>query len=106
MKGNRKMNISITQNGTETTIALEGRLDTNTSPELEAKLKTIPDDVTALHFDFGELRYVSSAGLRLLLTSQKKMNACGGKMIIHKPNELVVEVFEVTGFSDILTIEK
>ena len=99
------MNISITQNGTETTIALEGRLDTNTSPELETKLETIPDDVTAIHFDFGELRYVSSAGLRLLLVLQKKMNASGGKMIIHNPNELIMEVFEATGFSDILTIE-
>lgn len=100
------MNIKITQNGTEATVALEGRLDTTTAPELEAKLATIPEDTTVLNLDFEELRYVSSAGLRVLLASQKKMNARGGKMIIHKPNELVVEVFEVTGFSDILTIEK
>lgn len=100
------MNIKITQNGTEAIVALEGRLDTTTAPELETKLATIPEDTTVLNLDFEELRYVSSAGLRVLLASQKKMNARGGKMIIHKPNELVVEVFEVTGFSDILTIEK
>lgn len=100
------MNISLTQNGTEITIKLEGRLDTSTAPELEAKLDTIPDDVTALNFDFEELHYISSAGLRVMLASQKKMNAAGGKMVIRKPNEIVMEVFDATGFSDILTIEE
>ena len=100
------MNISITQNGTETTIILDGRLDTNTAPELEEKLGTLGEDVTALHLDFEKLRYVSSAGLRVLLASQKKMNAVGGKMVIHKPNEIIMEVFEATGFTDILTIEE
>ncbi len=99
------MNISITQNGTETTVALEGRPDTGTAPELEAKLDAIPEDVMALNFDFGELHYVSSADLRLLLASQKKMNSRGGKMVIRKPNELIMEVFEATGFNDILTLE-
>lgn len=100
------MNISVTQNGTETTISLEGRLDTSTAPELEERLGTLPEDATALHFDFEKLRYVSSAGLRVLLMSQKKMNAAGGKMVVHKPNELIMEVFDATGFSDILTIEE
>lgn len=99
------MNISITQNAAEVTVALEGRLDTGTAPELEARLASILPDAAVLNFDFGELQYISSAGLRILLASQKKMNASGGKMIIHKPNELVMEVFEVTGFHDILTIE-
>ena len=106
MKGKEEMNISVTQNGTEVTISLEGRLDTSTAPELEETLGTLPEDMAALHFDFEKLRYVSSAGLRVLLTSQKKMNAVGGKMVVHKPNEMIMEVFDATGFTDILTIEE
>ena len=99
------MNISLKQNGTELTVELEGRLDTNTAPELEAKLGGLDNGTTVLHFDFAKLLYISSAGLRLLLSSQKKMNAAGGKMIIHNVNELISEVFETTGFSDILTVQ-
>ena len=99
------MNISINQNGTELMVALEGRLDSNTSPELEAKLSGLDSGITVLHFDFAKLLYISSAGLRILLTSQKKMNAAGGEMVVYNPNELILEVFEATGFSDILTIQ-
>ena len=99
------MNISVEQNGTEATIHLNGRLDTNTAPELEKMLDTLPEAVAALHFDFEKLRYISSAGLRVLLASQKKMNAVGGKMVIHRPNEIIMEVFDATGFADILMIE-
>lgn len=99
------MNISINKNGTEVKIVLEGRLDSNTSPELEKKLGDLDDGVTALHFDFAKLLYISSAGLRVLLSSQKKMNAVGGELVVHNPNELITEVFEATGFADILTIK-
>lgn len=86
------------------TIALEGRLDTATSPELEKELKASLDGVTALTLDFAQLEYISSAGLRVLLTAQKTMNKQGAMKILHA-NETIREIFEVTGFSDILTIE-
>jgi anti-sigma B factor antagonist len=98
------MTINKTKNDSLLTIALEGRLDTITAPELEAELKKELDGVEELVFDFEKLEYISSAGLRVLLSTQKIMNARGG-MKVTKVNELVNEVFEVTGFSDILTIE-
>lgn len=98
------MNITKQENGNQLTVALEGRLDTTTSPELEADLKSSLTGVTDLTFDFAELKYISSAGLRVLLSTQKIMNRQGSMTITHV-NETVMEVFEVTGFSDILTIE-
>lgn len=98
------MTINKTQNGTELEIALEGRLDTTTSPELEAELKASLDGVTALSFDFAKLDYISSAGLRVLLSSQKVMNK-QGTMKLTNVSEVIMEIFEVTGFTDILTIE-
>ena len=98
------MNITKQENGNQLTVALEGRLDTTTSPELEADLKSSLTGVTELTFDFAELKYISSAGLRVLLSTQKIMNRQGSMTITHV-NETVMEVFEVTGFSDILTIE-
>ena len=91
------------ENGT-LRIALEGRLDTNTAPQLEAELKTSLSGITELELDFSGLEYISSAGLRVLLAAQKVMNK-QGKMTIHHVNETIHEVFEVTGFIDILTIE-
>lgn len=85
-------------------IALEGRLDTSTSPELEKELKASLDGVTALTLDFDKLEYISSAGLRVLLTAQKTMNRQGAMKIL-RVNDTIREIFEVTGFSDILTIE-
>lgn len=90
--------------GSSLTIAVEGRLDTVTSPELEAELSASLDGVTDLTLDFSGLEYISSAGLRVLLATQKKMNA-QGSMKVCGVNETVGEVFEVTGFADILTIE-
>lgn len=84
-------------------IALGGRLDTVTSPELEKELKAL-DGVTVLTLDFAKLEYISSAGLRVLLAAQKTMNRQGSMKIQHV-NETIREIFEVTGFSDILTIE-
>ena len=89
--------------GDALTIALEGRLDTTTAPQLEAELKESLEGVTSLTMDFSALDYISSAGLRVLLSAQKRMNKQGGMTITHV-NETVQEVFEVTGFSDILTI--
>lgn len=86
------------------TLTLEGRLDTKTSPELEAVLVNELGDTAELILDFEHLEYISSAGLRVLLTAQKKMNT-QGTMIIRNVCETVREVFEITGFSDILTIQ-
>lgn len=85
-------------------IALEGRLDTTTAPQLEAELKNSLDGVTELVFDLGALEYISSAGLRVLLSAYKTMRG-QGSMKITNANELVKEVFEVTCFSDFLPIE-
>ena len=85
-------------------IALEGRLDTNTAPQLESELKSSLSGVTELDFDFSVLEYISSAGLRVLLAAQKAMNKQKGTLSIRNVNETVMEVFEVTGFVDILTI--
>ena len=98
------MTITKTQNGSSLTVALEGRLDTTTAPELEAELKNSLNDVTELILNFEKLDYISSAGLRVLLSAHKTMAAKGAMKVTHV-NEIVQEVFEVTGFSDILTIE-
>ena len=98
------MNINKTINERELIIALEGRLDTATAPELEAKLNQSLNGIEKLVFDFAALDYLSSAGLRVLLSAQKTMNK-QGKMIVRNVNETISEIFEVTGFSNILTIE-
>ncbi|MBR5381290.1 MAG: STAS domain-containing protein [Oscillospiraceae bacterium] len=90
-------------NGSALTIALEGRLDTMTAPELENELKTSLDGVTELTLDLQQLDYMSSAGLRVLLSAQKKMNKCGS-MTVTNVNDDIMEIFDVTGFADILTI--
>lgn len=98
------MKIDKLTNGTELTIKLEGRLDTTTSPALETELKQSINGVQKLVLDFTALEYISSAGLRVLLAAQKVMNR-QGEMIVKNVNETISEIFEVTGFSDILTIE-
>ena len=98
------MTITTKQNGTTLEVALEGRLDTVTAPELEAALLQSMPAAESLALDFSGLEYISSAGLRVLLSAHKNMLARGGMKISHV-NELVQEVFDVTGFSDILTIE-
>ncbi|MDE7194025.1 MAG: STAS domain-containing protein [Oscillospiraceae bacterium] len=98
------MNIIKTTEGKTLNIALEGRLDTTTAPQLEAELKQSIADNTELILDFAKLEYLSSAGLRVLLAAQKVMNK-QGKMVIRNVNDVISEVFEVTGFADILTIE-
>ena len=98
------MTITKKQNGTTLEFALEGRLDTTTAPMLEAELKAALNGVTELIMDFSALEYISSAGLRELLYAHKAMLGKGEMKVVHA-NEIVQEVFEVTGFNDILTIE-
>ena len=98
------MTISKIQNGALLTIAVEGRLDTVTAPELDNELKTSLEGVTELVFDFDRLEYISSAGLRVILSAQKQMNKQGSMKVINAGSE-IKEIFDVTGFSDILTIE-
>ncbi len=98
------MTIDKKQQGTELEILLSGRLDTTTAPQLEGELKHSINGITSLTLDFEKLEYISSAGLRVLLAAQKVMNK-QGEMVIRHVNETIMEVFEITGFSDILTIE-
>ena len=97
------MTIQRKQDGSKLTIELGGRLDTTTAPELEAEVKKL-DGVTDLVFDMTSLEYVSSAGLRVLLAAQKTMNK-QGSMVIRGANDDLKDIFDVTGFTDILTIE-
>ena len=98
------MNIVENLNGNQLCISLEGRLDTTTAPELEKVLAGHLEGVTELTFDMSALDYLSSAGLRILLGTQKRMNKQGSMKVV-KVNETIMEIFEVTGFADILTIE-
>ena len=97
------MTITKNLNGSELTIALAGRLDTTTAPALEAEIGSSLTGITELAFDFAQLEYISSAGLRVLLAAQKVMNK-QGKMTVRSVSSDIMEVFEITGFSDILTI--
>lgn len=86
------------------TLKVAGRLDTTTVSELEDVLNTALEGITDLVFDFSDLEYISSAGLRILLKTQKQIQKTG-TMIVRGANDMVLEIFEVTGFNDILTIE-
>ena len=99
------MTITKNADGKALEIALEGRLDTMTAPELEEELRQSYEGADSLTMDFSKLEYISSAGLRVLLSAHKAMSAKGGMKVKHV-NEIVQEVFEVTGFADILTIEQ
>ena len=98
------MTIEKKLNAAELTITLTGRLDTTTAPELESELKASLPGVEHLVLDFAALKYLSSAGLRVLLAAQKQMNK-QGDMVVRNVNGTIAEIFEVTGFADILTIE-
>ena len=99
------MEIKTTRNDSELTVALSGRLDTLTSPDLEEMLDEELEGMERLIFDLGELEYISSAGLRVLLGAYKMMEEYNG-MLIRNVTEPVMDVFEVTGFSDVLDIEE
>ena len=98
------LNITKTMDGSVLTMVLEGRLDTTTAPQLESELKAALDQADTLVLDFEKLEYISSAGLRVLLSAQKVM-AKKGSMTIRHVNDVIMEIFEVTGFIDILNIE-
>ena len=97
------LNIQKTNKDGALTVALEGRLDTATSPQLESELNSALPGVTSLVFDLEKLEYISSAGLRVLLSAQKVMNRQGEMKLLHV-NDVVNEILEVTGFTDSLTI--
>ena len=98
------MNIAKNIENGKVLLTLEGRLDTTTAPELEKELENSLVEANELVFDMSELEYISSAGLRVLLKAQKTMNVQGNMKVTHV-NESIMEVFEITGFLDILTIE-
>lgn len=97
------MTINGTKTGSALTIAIEGRLDTSTAPQLDTFISENIDGVTSITFDFTDLSYISSAGLRSLLSTHKKMIG-KGEMTVTNVNDIVSEIFEITGFSDILNI--
>ena len=97
------MNIKLKNEDKKAIVAISGRVDTNTAPELLEFLKGAMPGVEELVLDFAELEYISSAGLRVVLFAQKTMNA-QGSMVIINVNEDIMETFELTGFTDILTI--
>ena len=98
------MKITKTQNGSALTVALEGRLDTTTAPQLEKELKDGLAEITELTFDLGNLEYITSAGLRVMLVAQRSIKY-GGTMKVVNTNEIVREVFKVTGLDSVVTIE-
>ena len=98
------LNITKTIENGQGTLTLEGRLDTMSAPELEQVMRDTLPGLAALELDFTKLDYISSAGLRVLLSAQKQMNK-QGSMTLRNVNDTILEIFEVTGFTDILTIE-
>jgi anti-sigma B factor antagonist len=97
------MTIEKSVNGSDLKIKVSGRLDTTTAPELEESIKESIEDATSMELDFSDLEYISSAGLRVLLSAQKSING-HGTMVVTGVNDTIMEIFEVTGFSDILDI--
>ena len=98
------MEYNFNKDGDKLSVEVSGRVDTTTAPQLEEAILAELEGVKNLFLDFTNLEYISSAGLRLLLLLQKKMNAASGNFEVHNVNEFVMEVFEMTGFKDILTI--
>ncbi len=100
------MKLDVKTEGKKMEVTLEGRMDSTTAPEFEREIFPQLEGITELILDFSDLAYLSSAGLRVLLSCQKKMNAAKGSMVVKNVNEIIMEVFEATGFDSILTIEK
>ncbi|MBO6061562.1 MAG: STAS domain-containing protein [Clostridia bacterium] len=100
------MVIEVFEEGSALTLVLHGRMDTLASPEFEDVIKSKLDGVDDLTFDFADVQYISSSGLRVLLYSQKEMDLRGGRMRLVKVSRMVSDIFDITGFSGILTIEK
>ncbi len=100
------MEINGTKNGEALEVVLSGRLDTNTSPELETYLRENLAGVTSLAIDLTDVQYVSSAGLRVFLYAHKELAKVGSALVLRHPNEYIADVLEATGFTDILTVEQ
>ena len=100
------MDVAKKQNGSELLLELSGSIDSTTSPELNNIINDSLGGVATLILDFKKIDYISSAGLRVLLATLKALNAKGGKMIIRYPNQNVMDIFTMTGFDNILTIER
>ena len=98
------MNINIEKENGVTLMKIEGRLDTTTAPELEKAINDEGEALKSLVLDFGGVDYISSAGLRVLLTAQKKMNVQGSMELVNV-SESVMDIFEMTGFAEILVIK-
>ena len=98
------MKVILNKNGTALDVKVTERLDTTTAPQLEKELSGPLEGIASLTLDFSELNYISSAGLRVLLSLQKMMNK-RGRMVVRNVNENIMEVFDITGFVDVLTIE-
>lgn len=100
------MEMTVNKDGTEVTMKLSGRLDTNAAPAMLDKLEELlVDDVTRFVLDMAACDYVASSGLRAVLNAQKKMNALQGTMVVRNVTGDIMEVFDMTGFADILTFE-
>ena len=99
------MEIAITQDGNKATLALDGKLSVATSPDLEAAISGLPESITDFVIDLTKLDYISSAGLRVMVSTEKLANQRGGKLVLMHPNEEVSEVFDMTGLADVFTIE-
>ncbi len=101
-------NLTITKNQENNvlTVFAEGRIDTATSPELDTEIRNSINGITKLVLDFSKVSYISSSGLRVLLNYHKEMSEIDGELIIRNPTEMVLEVFDVTGFESMLNIEK
>ncbi|MBO6229605.1 MAG: STAS domain-containing protein [Ruminiclostridium sp.] len=100
------LSVTKTKDNETLTAVISGRIDTTTSPELDNEIKGSLDGISKLVLDFAKVEYISSSGLRVLLSLHKSMIANKGELIISKPTEMVLEVFEVTGFADMLNIEQ
>ena len=98
------INKTVNDSEKEIVLSLQGRIDTTTAPKFEEEIKNLPQELELLRLDFSGVEYISSAGLRVLLLAQKTMNK-QGKMIINNVGETIKDLFELTGFIDILTIE-
>ena len=99
------MEITTKQDGATATIALEGKLSVATSPDLESAITSLPETITTFVIDLAKLDYISSAGLRVLVSTEKLASRRGGSMKLLHPNEEVSEVFDMTGLADVFTIE-
>jgi len=100
------MNVQSVIDGAHASLTVEGRLSVTTSPDLESEIEKLPATVTDIDFYLADLEYISSAGLRVLVTTQKIVSQRGGKMVLHQPNDEVYDVLEMTGLVDIFTIER